>query len=99
MSSGKAIAGLALLAAAAAAGAAPPKKGEPGWDPEREICKSRPVIGSRVARVRECHSAQEWDDMKLQEQVGLMRKQGNGSAGCPEGIGCGVMRGGKDTPW
>jgi hypothetical protein len=90
---------LASLAAAGTAGAAVPKKGEPGYDPDRQICKSRPVIGSRLARVRECHSAQEWDDLKLQEQVGLIRKQVNGSPGCPEGIGCGIQRGGKDTPW
>jgi hypothetical protein len=96
-------AALALLAAAAAtAGAAPPKKGEAGYDPNRQICKSRPVIGSRVARVRECHSAAEWEDLKLQVQVGMMRKQMNGDSGCnndPYSQQCGVMNGGRDTPW
>jgi hypothetical protein len=91
-------AALALLIGASSPGlAAAPKKGEPGYDPDRQICKSRPVIGSRLARVRECHSAQEWDDLKLQEQVGLMRKQVNGAPGCPEATGCAVTSG-KDSP-
>jgi hypothetical protein len=90
-------AGLGL--AAATAGAAVPKKGEAGYDPDRQICKSRPVVGSRLKRIRECHSALEWEEMKLQERVGLMRKQGNGAPGCQEGVGCGVTNGGRDTPW
>ena len=69
-------AGLAL--GLAAAGAAAPKKSEPGWDPNREICKSQSVVGSRLKKVRTCMTAQEWEDLKLQEQVGLMRKQVNG---------------------
>ncbi|HEX8573341.1 MAG TPA: hypothetical protein VF759_11385 [Allosphingosinicella sp.] len=87
------ITGLALAAAASAPGSAAPKKGEAGYDPERQICRSKAVIGSRLKRVRECHSAAEWADMKMQEQVGLMRKQTNGSAGCQ---GCGA---GRDSPW
>ena len=74
-------AGLALLAAAPAPGSAAPKKGEAGWDPDREICKSRPVVGSRLKRVRECATAQQWEDMKLQERTGLMRRQTNGASG------------------
>jgi len=89
-------AGLAL--GLAAAGAAAPKKSEPGWDPNREICKSQSVVGSRLKKVRTCMTAQEWEDLKLQEQVGLMRKQVNGDPGCNSGA-CGVERGGKDTPW
>ena len=79
-------AGLALLVAASAAGAAAPKKGEAGWDPEREICKSKPVVGSRLNRVRECATAQQWEDMALQERLGLMRKQTNGASGMPGGM-------------
>jgi len=89
-------AGLAL--GLAAAGAAAPKKSEPGWDPNREICKSQSVVGSRLKKVRTCMTAQEWEDLKLQEQVGLMRKQVNGDPGCNSGA-CGIERGGKDTPW
>ena len=74
------IAAAAALAASASPAAAK-KKDKPAWDPNREICKSRPVLGSRLARVRECATAQEWEDMKLQERVGLMRKQFNGSSG------------------
>lgn len=89
----KIVAGLALLAMAATPGLAAPKKGEPGYDPERQICKSRPVLGSRVKRVRECATAAQWEEMRLQERTGLMRKQVNGSPGCR---GCDST---KDTPW
>ena len=85
-------AGLALLLAGAAPGLAAPRKGEPGWDPNREICKSKPVVGSRLKKVRECATAQEWEDMKLQERQGLMRKQTNGDPG-------GVPVSARDTPW
>lgn len=87
------MAAVALLALPAA-GLAAPKKGEPGYDPDREICKSRPVVGSRLKRVRECATAAQWEEMKLQEQVGLMRKQTNGDPG-----GVPVPAGGRDTPW
>jgi hypothetical protein len=83
-------AGLALLAAAP--GAAAPKKGEAGYDPDRQICKSKPVLGSRLKRIRECATAQQWEDMKLQERTGLMRKQTNGDPGGSTTIG-------KDSPW
>ena len=70
---------LALVATALPAAA---KKGGPA-DPNREICKSKPVIGSRLDRVRECQSAAQWEDMKRAESLGLMTKQfnGNGSEG------------------
>ena len=88
------VAGLALLLGLAQATAAAPKKGEPGWDPDREICKSKPVVGSRLKRIRECATAQQWEDMKLQERTGLLRRQTNGDPG-----GVPVTNGGKDTPW
>jgi hypothetical protein len=76
-------AALAMLAAAAAPGsAAETKKKAP--DPDREICKSKPVIGSRLQRMRECHTAQQWIEMKQQEQWGLRRQQTNGASGCSE---------------
>ncbi|HYD37297.1 MAG TPA: hypothetical protein VEA60_06765 [Allosphingosinicella sp.] len=93
------IAAAAALLAAGAAPAAAARKSEAKADPNREICKSKPVVGSRLKRIRECHTAAEWEDLKLQEQVGLMRKQINGDPGCNGGGPCGVERGGKDTPW
>jgi hypothetical protein len=71
-------------------------------DPSREICKSKGVIGSRLKRVRECHSVAEWEELELQEQLGLRRRQVNGDAGCnfePGNPVCGVRAGGRDTPW
>jgi hypothetical protein len=92
MSLMKIAAGAALLLAMASPGAAAPKKGEAGYDPDRQICKSKSVVGSRLKRVRECATAQQWEDMKLQERTGLMRKQTNGDPG-------GVPVGARDTPF
>jgi ABC-type sugar transport system substrate-binding protein len=81
---------IAIAAAAAAllaAGAAPvaaAEKGKKPYDPNREICRSKPVLGSRLQRIRECHSAQQWLEMKQQEQWGLRRQQYNGAPG-PKG--------------
>jgi len=84
----------ALLLGAWSPGLAAPKKGEPGYDPNREICKSKPVVGSRLKRVRECATAAQWEEMKLQERQGLLRRQTNGSAG-----DAAVPVGGRDTPF
>lgn len=85
----------ALLTGAAPAAAAPAKKG--GADSERKICKSKGVVGSRLKRIRECATAQEWEEMELQERLGLMRKQYNGDPGCNGGgSACYPAR---DTPW
>jgi hypothetical protein len=94
-------AGIALLlgaaAPAAAVGSGKPAKAD---DPDRQICKSKPVVGSRLKRIRECATAEQWEEMKLQEQVGLMRKQFNGDPGCNGGGGnsCHPL-GSHDTPW
>lgn len=73
----------ALLAAGAAPGSAAEKAKKP-YDPNREICRSKSVIGSRLQRIRECHSAQQWLEMKQQEQWGLRRQQYNGAPGPKE---------------
>ncbi|HYD37295.1 MAG TPA: hypothetical protein VEA60_06755 [Allosphingosinicella sp.] len=99
-------AGLALAAATAAPSVAAKGKAEAAADPAREICKSRPAIGSRLKKVRTCMTAQEWEDLELQEQVGLGRQQINGAPGCnndpspanPCGD-VGIRNGGRDTPW
>lgn len=51
------------------------------YDPDQLICESRREIGSRLKRIRVCHTAQEWEEVRLQERVGLMRKQYNGASG------------------
>jgi hypothetical protein len=74
-----AAAGLCAVAPAMPAwGAA---KAKPKYDPDRIICVNRGVLGSRLQRIRVCHTAQEWEEVRVQERVGLMRKQTNGSAG------------------
>ena len=95
---GFAAAALAAAAAASApAGAATAKAG--ANDAERQICKSQATVGSRLKRVRVCMTALEWEELKLQEQVGLGRMQINGAPGCNGGRPCAIERGGKDTPW
>ncbi len=71
----------AMLAASAPGAAAATGKGDGAEDPNRQICKSKPVVGSRLKRIRECHSAAEWEDLKLAEQIGLGRMQINGADG------------------
>ena len=79
-----------LLTSVGSAAAAKPE------DPNRRVCKSKPVVGSRLKRVRECHSAAEWEDMKLAEQVGLTTKQFNGFDG--QGENEYKVRGGSTDP-
>jgi hypothetical protein len=66
------------VAAQAADAAGRPR---PKYNPDQLICESRDLIGSRLKRVRVCHTAQEWEEVRMQERVGLMRKQYNGSPG------------------
>ena len=89
-----AAAALALAAFTPALGAPRPKK---AYDPNEEVCKDRSVVGSRLARIRECHTRQQWDEMKQQERLGLARKQINGAPACDGGT-C-MPKGGRDTPW
>jgi len=74
--------------------------GKPDYNPNKMICVSRDVVGSRLQAVRECHTAQQWEDQKQQETVGLNRQQYNGDPGCNGGTGpsCHPM-GTHDTPW
>jgi hypothetical protein len=97
---------LAVLAAASGAGghaapaAAATATGKP-LDPNKMICETRQQVGSRLAGIRECHTPQQWEEMRRQERLGMLRKQGNGDHGCNLNAGdpCGVRNGGKDTPW
>jgi hypothetical protein len=78
-----------VLAAQGATAAGPPK---PKYNPDQMICESRQEIGSRLKRIRVCHTAQEWEEVRVQEKVGLMRKQYNGASGA----GGATTR---DSPW
>jgi hypothetical protein len=52
-----------MIAAMAMASQAPEATaGEPAAEPSRQrlICRSRPVVGSRVVRQRTCKTAEEW---------------------------------------
>src|SRR5215213_4295399 len=92
-------AGIALLAAGAVPATASTGADGKKADSGRMICKSKAVVGSRLKRIRECATAEQWEEMKLQEQVGLMRKQVNGDPGCNGGGASCHPMGGRDTPW
>jgi len=86
----------------AASGGASATAARPPRDPDKIVCQTRAPVGSRLATIRECHTAQEWEEMRRSERLGLLRKQGNGDHGCnfnEGGTQCGVLNGGKDTPW
>ncbi len=91
------ISGAAALALAAFTPALSAPKPKKVYDPNQEVCVDRPVVGSRLARVRECHTRQQWEEMKQQERLGLARKQFNGNPGDPEGGNRGTTP--RDTPW
>jgi hypothetical protein len=76
LASGIMAAGVLAAQGAGAAGRAKAK-----YDPNQMICESRQESGSRLKRIRVCHTALEWEDVRMQEKVGLMRKQYNGSPG------------------
>ena len=75
------IAGGAALAVAASAPAAAAPRKPAAADPGRQICKSTATVGSRLARKRECHTAQEWEEIELQDRLLMSSKQFNGAAG------------------
>ncbi|MEA3065235.1 MAG: hypothetical protein QOJ27_1681 [Sphingomonadales bacterium] len=77
------IAAAALLIAAVLApqGAAAAGRARAKYNPNQTICESRDEIGSRLKKIRVCHTAQEWEEVRTQEKVGLMRRQFNGSPG------------------
>ena len=37
-------------------------------DPKRKICKSAPILGSRLGGTTTCHTRAEWDEMSRQGQ-------------------------------
>lgn len=78
-------AGLLPAQDAVAAGRAKAK-----YDPDQLICESRSELGSRLKRIRVCHTAQEWEEVRTQEKVGLMRKQYNGASSASDT---------RDSPW
>jgi hypothetical protein len=83
------VAAAAVVAAGiiAAPGAGAAGRAKARYDPNRLICENRSEIGSRLKRIRVCHTAQEWEEVRTQEKVGLMRKQYNGSPGSSPTMG------------
>lgn len=68
--------GLALLWSADGPAA---RKGSPGYDPDRVVCKYDLEPGSRLKRRKTCFTAAQWDELKRTEQTNLLRNQYNGS--------------------
>lgn len=87
-----AIAGLTMAALLPVQDASAAGKPKTKYNPNQLICESRQEIGSRLKRIRVCHTAQEWEEVRTQEKVGLMRKQYNGASGA-----AGTTT--RDSPW
>jgi hypothetical protein len=85
-------AGLIVAEVVAAQGADAAGRPKAKYNPDQLICESRDLIGSRLKRIRVCHTAQEWEEVRTQEKVGLMRKQYVGGSGAG-----GVTP--RDSPW
>jgi len=76
---------LLLIAAltATSATAMPPRHGDHSQtsDPNKVICHSEPVLGSRLQVNKTCHTAQEWADLRQQQRDTVERVQSGGLMG------------------
>ena len=46
-------------------------------DPNRMICRSEPILGSRINVQRQCFTAAEWETMRQQNRMSIDRAQTN----------------------
>ena len=47
-------------------------------DPDRRICKTAAVTGTRLSKAKVCKTAREWDAQTAQTRQNLERNQGQG---------------------
>lgn len=66
------------------------KKGdhEETGDPNRIVCKTVKVIGSRLAREKSCHTAAEWADIRRQQRMVAEKVQAFKPSFCGAGSPC-----------
>jgi hypothetical protein len=57
------------------ADAPPPEQRRDGRDPNRVICRSEPILGSRIATQRQCFTAAEWETIRQQNRMAIDRAQ------------------------
>lgn len=46
-------------------------------DPNRVICRTSDVLGSRLQRKRECHTAAQWKEVEMQNRQNIEHQQSN----------------------
>lgn len=46
-------------------------------DPNRMICKTEPVLGSRLAKNKTCMTAQQWEEQRRLSRMEIDRSQAN----------------------
>ena len=64
------------MAAFAPAGAAAAEtKSASTRDPNRMVCRTEPVVGSRLAKARRCMTAGEWAEMKRLDRQAIEKTQ------------------------
>ena len=70
------VAATAVLACSAPALAAPEKAdNSEANDPNRQICKTEKVTGSRLGKVRRCLTAAQWAEVKSADRQAIERVQ------------------------
>jgi len=74
-----------VLATASAVMAQPPASGGGGAksDANKQICRAGTDVGSRLARSRACHTAQEWQELRRQTKQNVDHIQAARVVGCP----------------
>ena len=74
----KAILSVALVAAAFPAMAAAPQSADSDIkDPNRKVCETVEVTGSRLGGHRVCMTAQQWEDQRRAQREDVQRAQQN----------------------
>lgn len=67
------------LAEPTAPSATPPAKGaDAAADPDRRVCKTIAVTGTRLSKAKVCKTAREWDAQTAQTRQDLERNQSQG---------------------
>lgn len=80
-----ALATMSAVPVFAAQDAPPPAAKKPTKDPNRMVCETQEVLGSRLATRRVCMTAAEWADLRARDRQAIDQGQRNAcvrSAGC-----------------
>lgn len=66
-----ALAATIVVGAASASAGEPSNKSKRGGDPNKLICKTMEENGQKLRKVRACHTAAEWAEMRRQTRAAI----------------------------